>query len=63
MKPVDKVVLILTRTIAIILITVILGATIRGEPLSETGSKIIGNMSLALIAIISLYVGSKLNRK
>ena len=62
MKPVDKVVIILTVTIAVILLVVIVGATVRGEPLTETGSKIIGNMSLAMIAIISLYVGSKLNK-
>jgi len=62
MEPVDKVVIILTATIALILLTVIIGATIRGQPLSETGAKIIGNMSLAMIAIISLYVGSKLNK-
>ena len=62
MEPVDKIVIILTATIALILLVVIVGATIRGEPLTETGSKIIGNMSLAMIAIISLYVGSKLNK-
>ena len=62
MEPVDKIVIILTATIALILLVVIIGATIRGEPLTETGSKIIGNMSLAMIAIISLYVGSKLNK-
>lgn len=62
MDPVDKIVIILTTTIALILLIVIVGATIRGEPLTDTGSKIIGNMSLAMIAIISLYVGSKLNK-
>ena len=63
MEPVDQVILILTVTIAILLITVIIGATIRGEHLTPTGSKIIGNMTLAMIAIISLYVGNKMNKK
>lgn len=52
----------MTVTIAIILLIVILTAAIRGIPLSEIGTKIVGNMSLAMIAIISLYVGSKLNK-
>ena len=63
MKPEDLIVLILTAAIALILVIVVVGATIRGEPLNETGSKIVGNMSLAMIAIISLYIGSKLNNK
>ena len=63
MEPVDQVILILTFTIAVLLVTVIIGATIRGETLTPTGSKIIGNMTMAMIAIISLYVGSKINNK
>ena len=60
MKPVDKIVLILTASIAFILVVSITAAVIRGEPLSEAGIKIVEKITLPMVAIISMYVGSKI---
>ena len=58
-QPIDIIVLILTTSICLMLVIVILGAVIRGEPLTPEGAKIMENLNLAIIAIISFYVGNK----
>ena len=63
MKPVDIIAIILTLTICYILSVVITMAAIHSQPLSEIGAKIVDKMTIALISIISMYVGSKLNKK
>ena len=62
MKPVDLVILILTSTIAIILVSIVFVSLVTGEKMSEQGVKIIGDIMIALVALIGLYLGSKLNK-
>ncbi len=60
MKPVDKIVLIITGSIAFILVISITASVIRGEPLSEAGMRVVEKITLPMVAIISMYVGSKI---
>ncbi len=60
MKPVDKIVLILTLAITFILVASITTSVIKGEPISEAGLKVVDKMTIAIISIISMYVGSKI---
>jgi len=62
MKPVDLIALILTSTLAVILISIVLTSLITGEKMSEPGLDIMGKLIMALVALISLYLGSKLNK-
>jgi hypothetical protein len=63
MKPVDIIAIILTITICYLLAVSITAATIRGEPISEIGMKLVDKMTIAIISIISMYVGSKIKTK
>ncbi len=58
----DIIVLILTGTIAIILISAIMGATISGKQITEWGAEILGDLSMALVAIISMYIGNRMKK-
>lgn len=58
-QPIDIVILILTSTISLMLIVVILGAAIRGEPLTQDGLKLLEKLTIAIIAIVSFYVGNQ----
>lgn len=60
MKPVDRIVLIITGAIAFILVASITASVIRGEPLSEAGLKVVEKITLPMVSIIALYVGSKI---
>ena len=60
MKPVDKIVLIMTIAIAFILVVSITASVIRGQPLSEAGLKVVEKITLPMVSIIALYVGSKI---
>ena len=60
MKTHDIIVLILASTVAAILIIVIVGSLTTGKPMSEKGAEIISDMNMAIIAIISMYIGSKI---
>lgn len=62
-KPIDVIVLILTCSIAIMLISVILGSLISGKQLTPEGRELMGKIDLALIAIISFYVGNKTSKR
>lgn len=59
-EPSDIIVFILAGTIACLLISSVLAAVITGDKLTEAGLKIVGDMNMAIIAIISMYIGSKL---
>ena len=57
--PIDIVILILTASICLMLIITIIGASIRGEPLTPEGLKLMEKLTIAIIAIISFYVGNQ----
>lgn len=59
-EPIDIVAIIIVGTISFILITVILSSVITGVKLSDAGVKIVGDMNMALIALLALWMGSKL---
>ena len=58
-QPIDIVVLTLTASICAMLIITILTAAIRGEPLTPEGLKLMEKLTIAIIAIISFYVGNQ----
>jgi len=58
-QPIDYIVLILTASICAMLIITILAAAIRGEPLTPEGLKLMEKLTIAIIAIISFYVGNQ----
>lgn len=57
--PVDIIAIILTITISVILIAVIIKDWMKGD----VDQPVVGQVVLALIAIISLYVGNKLKNR
>ncbi len=59
-EPSDIIVLILAGTVAFLLISSVLASVITGDKITEAGLKIVGDMNMAIIAIISMYIGSKL---
>ena len=63
MKPVDWIAIIITGTIALVIIIIVLGSVITGNKMSPDGIKILGDLLIALVAIISMYVGSKIRNK
>ncbi len=63
MKPVDIVVVSLTVAVCSILTGVIINAVLTGKQMSPEAGEIIGGLVGSIIAIISLYVGAKINGK
>ena len=63
MKTVDWIAIIITGTIALVIIIIVLGSVITGNKMSPDGIKILGDLLIALVAIISMYVGSKIRNK
>ncbi len=59
----DYIALIITSTICLVILIIMIGVTIRGEPISEEGLDIIGRVLFALVAIVSLYIGASLKKK
>ena len=59
MKPVDAIAIILTTSIALIIVGIIVATAVRDRVLSEASLKIFGDLVLASIAIIAFYVGNK----
>ena len=60
MKTVDIIALIATVTVSVILLATVLGTALKGEPLSDAKAEIVGRLVASFMAIISLYVGSKI---
>ena len=60
MYPIDKIALIITVTTAVILLSVTLSPMVTGRPISEDKARIVGNLVSSFIAILSMYVGSRL---
>ena len=60
MKTVDIVAITLTFAVALILISTVLGNAITGRELSEEKAQLVGNLVSSCIAIVSMYVGSKM---
>ena len=63
MKPVDVIALILASTIAFILVVVILSPLITGNQFSIEKAHIVEKLIMALMAMLALYIGAKLNGK
>lgn len=63
-QPVDIIVLILTMGVFIILIFPIVARLIHPEiTITEGGLKVLVQVTIALISIISMYIGFKVNGK
>ena len=62
-QPIDIVALIITVSICLMLIIVILNAAIRGIPLSIEAATRIENLTIAMIAIVSYYMGKHSDKK
>ncbi len=63
MKPVDIVVVSLTVAVCSILTGVMINAFLSGREISPEASEIVGGLVGSIIAIISLYVGARINGK
>lgn len=61
MKTIDIVVLILTIAVASVMLGSLFIPLVTNEPLTDVKAKILAGIITSVIAIISLYVGSKLN--
>ena len=56
-------ILILASTVAIVLIFSVVAATVKDREISEEGMKMMDQMTTGIIAILSMYVGSKIRAK
>ena len=64
MKPLNYIMLILTFIIMVIMISIVISPfIIDNYSMSEGKAKMFANLISSIIAIISMYVGSKLNSK
>jgi hypothetical protein len=61
MKPIDIIVIILTVSVCLILVSSVMRPLITGASLSSDKAEMVAALVYACIAIISMYVGSKLN--
>jgi len=61
--PVDIIVFFLAVVIGLMLVGSVVKPLITGQQLTETAAKQIGGIIAAVVAIISIYVGSKLRDK
>jgi len=59
-KPVDIMMMVIVATICSMILGIIYNGVFRGVVLSEGKAKYMDHLVSAMIAIISLYVGSKL---
>lgn len=59
-RPVDILVMFLSLTVGILLLSSVAQITITGGALSETKAKTIAGVVSSVVAIISIYVGSKI---
>ncbi len=57
--PVAVIVAMLTASICLVLFTAVLTPVVTGRDLSEEGSVTIRDMLLAIVAIVSVWVGSQ----
>ena len=63
-KPKDIVIVIITVTICFVLMMVFVSALFTGKELTDEGRKIVSDIIIALIAIISFWIGQKaVNKK
>ncbi len=61
--PVDIVAIIIISTMCSLLLITVLSVIITGDRLSEGGLKQFGDMGNSMLAIVALWMGSKLNKK
>lgn len=60
MKTLDYIAIIVTFTVALILLSTVLGPIITGRALSDEKAQLVSNLISSFIAIIGMYVGAKL---
>ena len=60
LKPVDIIAIIATLSVSFILVATVVGTIVRGEPLTDEKAKIVGTLVSSFIAIVSMYVGSRI---
>jgi len=60
MKPIDIIALILTSSVCLFFMSAVLGPWVTGTPLSTEKAEMVTGLLSACIAIISMYVGSRL---
>ncbi len=58
----DRTVLILTVTIAIVVVTATMSPLITGQPLSDAKADMLSNLVSSLIAIVSFSLGRNYNK-
>ena len=63
MKPVDAVVAVLAVAIGLTVVLPLLGIMIHGISFDEDRAKVIAGLLSSMIAIVSVYVGSRLKGK
>ena len=59
----DIIVLILTATIAIVLIAVVLKSAITGDKISPENAEIVGKLLYAIVALIGVYLGNNMKKQ
>jgi len=59
MKPVDKIIIMITATVCLILILAAINPLITGKSLSDSKAEIMAGIVISLVAIISMYIGRR----
>ena len=61
-SPSDIIMLILASTVSIILISIFIEASTTDVPMTDNGAKLVAGLIASIISIISMYVGSKIQK-
>jgi len=59
MNSVEKIILMITATVCLILTLVAINPLLTGKPLSDSKAEMMVGILVALIAIISMYIGRR----
>ena len=61
-SPSDIVMLVLSSTVAIVLISIFIETAFRNEPMSENNAELVAGLIASIISIISMYIGAKIQK-
>ncbi len=59
-QPVDIIITIFATVISVVLLLIIIDATLNNDALSDASSKRISAITTSVVAIISMYIGAKI---
>lgn len=62
MKPEDYIIIILTSVVLVVTSAPVIRTLLTGVPITDKGAQVMGDIQLAVLAIIALYIGAKIGK-